>query len=308
MDTRGDVVRLLVNLNARRGRELLAPAQRALAATGLRVQALAVSAPREAGALLRGEVERGAPYVVVGGGDGTLSHAANLLRGTATALGVLPLGTGNTFARSVGVPLDLVGAAQVVAWGETAAVDVGLLETGLPGTGERAFLNSVALGLSAEIARSLTPPLKRRLGLLAWPAVGLGTLRRHRALDLELATGPRTPDRETLRLHTHQLLIANGRYVAGPLRAAPDASVADHRLDVLAFGQGRLLSLLRAGLGWTAGRPALRLSAREVTVRLPGRAWASIDGELLAVTRLDLRVQPGALRVRVPRGFDAGEA
>lgn len=312
METRGDVVRLLVNLNARRGRELLGPAQRALAATGLRVQAVAVRAPWEVGALLRGEVERGAPYVVVGGGDGTLSHAANLLRGTATALGVLPLGTGNTFARSVGVPLDLVGAAQVVAWGQTAAVDVGLLqagklETGLVEPGERVFLNSVALGLSAEIARSLTPPLKRRLGLLAWPAVGLGTLRRHRALDLELATGPRTPDRETLRLHTHQLLIANGRYVAGPLRAAPDASVADHRLDVLAFGQGRLVSLLRAGLGWTAGRPALRLSAREVAVRLPGRAWASIDGELLAVSELDLRVQPGALRVRVPRDFDAGQ-
>ncbi|MBB5235104.1 diacylglycerol/lipid kinase family protein [Deinococcus budaensis] len=306
MNTRGEEATLLVNLRARLGRERLVPARQALAAAGLRVQAVAVTTPREAEALLRREVERGAPYVVVGGGDGTLSHAANLLRGTATALGVLPLGTGNTFARSVGVPLDLVGAAQVAAWGQTAAVDVGLLrDVSLPG--ERAFLNSVALGLSAEIARSLTPRLKRRLGLLAWPAVGLGTLRRHRALDLDLTTGTWTPGRETLRLRTHQLLIANGRYVAGPLRAAPDASVADHRLDVLAFGQGRLISLLRAGLGWTAGRPALRLSAREVTVRLPGRAWASIDGELLAVTRLDLRVQPGALQVRVPRGFDAGE-
>lgn len=291
--TQGDL-KVLVNMNSRRGRTALAPAVEVLAAAGLRVTPLPVDDLRAAEAVLRAEVRRRAPWVVVGGGDGTLSHAANVLAGTETALGVLPLGTGNTFARSVGVPLDLAGAARVVARGETAAVDVGRVNG-------RVFLNSVALGLSAQIARSLTGDLKRRLGLLAWPAVGARVLWRHRALDLTLTSAG-----GTLRLHTHQLLVANGRYVAGPLRAAPDASVADRQLDVLVFGKGRLVSLLRAGIGWTLGDPALRFSTGELTVRTRrGQAWMSVDGEVAPCAALHLQVQPGALRVRVPRGFDA---
>ncbi|BDP44376.1 putative lipid kinase YegS-like protein (plasmid) [Deinococcus aetherius] len=291
--TPGDL-KLLVNANSRRGRVSVGPAVGALAAAGLRVTALVVTDSRAAEDLLRAEVERGAPWVVVGGGDGTLSHAANLLAGTNTALGVLPLGTGNTFARSVGVPLDLARAARVVAQGQTTAVDVGRVNG-------RVFLNSVALGLSAQIARSLDGDLKRRLGLLAWPAVGARVLWRHRALDLTLTSAG-----GTLRLHTHQLLVANGRYVAGPLRAAPGASVADRQLDVLVFGKGRLVSLLRAGIGWTLGDPALRFSTDELSVRTRrGQEWMSVDGEVTLGTALQLRVQAGALRVRVPRGFDA---
>lgn len=79
--------------------------------------------------------------------------------------------------------------------------------------GERVVLNSVALGLSAEIARTLTPDLKRRLGLLAWPVADAKVLWRHRALDLDV-----TRETGQLRLRARQLLVANGRYVAGPLR------------------------------------------------------------------------------------------
>ncbi|GBF07967.1 diacylglycerol kinase family enzyme [Deinococcus aerius] len=287
--------KLLVNLRSRRGAASLAAATEALAAEGLRVTPLPVRGPHEAELILRAEVARGAPCVIVGGGDGTLSHAAGVLARTGTALGVLPLGTGNTFARSVGVPLDLAGAARVIAGGETAAVDVGLLNG-------RPFLNSVALGLSAEIARVLTPALKRRLGLLAWPVVGTQVLGRHHALDLTL-----TSPGGTLRLRTHQLLVANGRYVAGPLRAAPHASVADRQLDVLVFGKGRLIQLLRAGVGWTLGRPALQFSAPRLTVQTRGGPrWASVDGEVMPLTTLDLSVEAAALRVRVPAGFDAG--
>ncbi|WP_264778614.1 diacylglycerol kinase family protein [Deinococcus aetherius] len=141
--------------------------------------------------------------LVVVGGDSTLSHAAGLLAGTGTGLGVLPLETGNTFARSVGVPLDLPGAARLAGGGRAGAA-------GAPGTSPG-------------------------------PDVGGGRA----------------------RLRTHQLLVANGRYVAGPLRAAPGASVADRQLDVLDFGDGRLLSLLRVGLGWAAAGAAAHGGAGE---------------------------------------------
>lgn len=138
----------------------------------------------------------------------------------------------------------------MIATGHTARVDVGLVNG-------RVFLNSVAMGLSAGIARALTPELKRRLGLLAWPVVGARVLWRHRPLNLSV-----TSETGHVRLHTHQVLVANGRYVAGPLRADAEASVADHTLDVLAFGDGRLISLLRVGLGWAAGGRARHFRAR----------------------------------------------
>lgn len=125
---------------------------------------------------------------------------------------------------------------------------------------------------------------------------------RHHSLDLDVSFGA-----QQVRLRTHQFLVANGRYVAGPLCASPGASVADRQLDVLAFGDGRLLSLLQVGLGWAAGGRARHFTAPQVTVRSHGGpVWGSLDGEVLRVSELSLTVAPSALIVTVPGGFDAG--
>ncbi|MFC4454149.1 diacylglycerol/lipid kinase family protein [Deinococcus sonorensis] len=293
-----DPLRLIINTQSRRGRAQLSTAVHALKVNGVEVDLLAATSPAESDAALRAAVERGAASVIVGGGDGTLSHAAQVLAHTGTALGVLPLGTGNTFARSVGVPLDLAGAARVIAAGHRTRIDVGRVNG-------RAFLNSAAMGVSAHIAQALTPELKRRMGLLAWPLVGFQVLRSHQALQLELQL-----PQEQRRVRTHQLLVANGRYVAGPLVAAPDASVQDHRLDVLALGGNRLRSLLRAGLGWaTLGSDRSQSTLRLETQRLcvinqNGPTAVSVDGEIIEAARLDLSVEPRALWVLVPPGFD----
>ena len=295
-------VTLLVNGRAREGEAQFARAGAALRAAGLAVAPRLVLSASHAEDLLRREVDAGAPLVVVGGGDGTLSGAAGVLAGTETALGVLPLGSGNTFARSVGVPRDLAGAARVIAAGSARAVDVGLVNG-------RVFLNSVALGVSADLARELSPEIKERLGLLAWPIVGARELWRHRALDLTLEHGG-----ERRRLRTHQLSLVNGRYLAGPLLATPDASVRDRTLDVLAFGGAGLPSLLLNAVGWALaarrGWPGVRLfGARRVRVELPqGEAWLSADGEVLRVNALDISLWPGALRVMTPGGFDPERA
>jgi len=286
---------LLVNTHSRRGRGLLGTCVRALEARGLRVRVAAASCHEEAAAVLRSEVAARAPLVIVGGGDGTLSHAAGVLAGTGTALGVLPLGSGNTFARSVGVPRSVGGAARVIAGGRVQRVDVGRVNGS-------AFLNSVALGFSAEIARTLNSRVKRRLGLLAWPYVGLRVLRTHQPIDVRV-----TLDTDVFDVHTHQLLVANGRYVAGPLKVTRDASVVDDRLDVLALGDGRLWSLARVGFGWAAGARAWHASTSSVLIESHrGDTWISVDGEVSRASRLLISVDANALAVLVPAGFNGG--
>ncbi len=314
-------VALIVNVNARRGAQALSEATTLLRSRGVAVRPLATADQAQADAALRSEVQRGAAYVVVGGGDGTLSHAAGLLVGSRTALGVLPLGTGNTFARSVGVPLSLWDAARIIAGGRQARVDVGRVVMGGAGspTTEQVFLNSVGLGYSAEIARQLGGETKRRLGLLAWPVVGSQVMFGHRPLDLDLSLdlefsrdlnlSAGEPGQQALRrVRSHQLLIANGRYVAGPLKVAPDAAVDDHRLDILSFGTTSLASASAAALRWALGRGGAALAARQLRIRSRrGPVWVSVDGEVSRCAELELSVQPSALSVLVPDGFEGSE-
>jgi YegS/Rv2252/BmrU family lipid kinase len=292
----------VANGHSRRGREAFQEAQSALTKHGIALsEARLVQEPDECRRLLAREIAAGARAVIVGGGDGTLSQCAGQLAGTDVAMGVLPLGTGNTFARSLGVAPDLDEAAQVIANGRAVAVDVGRVNG-------RVFLNSVALGLSVDIARALSPELKSRLGLMAWPAIGARVLAGHRPVSLRL-TSPELA--RTVR--THQIVVANGRYVAGPILATPDASLQNARLVVFALGGARMGQLFKAVMEWMTHRSLLSPEARffeteKLMIISTGRALlASVDGETCEKTPLKLEVVPRALRVLVPAGFVADE-
>jgi YegS/Rv2252/BmrU family lipid kinase len=284
----------LVNVNSRRGREARDEAVAALEAAGLSVAPRDVRSEEEAAEALRAEVARGAPFVVVGGGDGTLSSAAGVLAGTDTALAALPMGTGNTFARSLGLPLDLAEAARALAGGRVERADAGRVNG-------QVFLNSVTLGLSGSIADALDHETKRRLGLLAWPVVGARILLTRRPMRLRITATDRT-----FVLRTRQLVVANGKYVAGPLAASPAASLENGVLEVFALGGASLGSLARGALRWLLGRhreaPEARyFQTRRLRVESLGRPVpADVDGEIRGTTPLSIEAVPGALPVVVP--------
>ena len=133
-------------------------------------------------------VESDPDLLVVGGGDGTIGCAAGLVAHTGTALGVLPLGTANDFARTLEIPANLTGAVDTLLHGNVVDVDLGTVDG-------RAFLNVASLGLSVAVTRQLTPRLKHRLGRFAYPAATLAAYRRHRPfaarLELDDGHGPR---------------------------------------------------------------------------------------------------------------------
>ena len=150
----------------------------------------------------------------------SLAAAAGVLAGTRAALGVLPLGTANDFARTLHIPDDLEGALRVIARGAVRAVDVAWL-------GDRAFLNAASLGVSSELTRRLEDGLKRRAGKLAYPVAAPAAAVGQPAFKLRIELDGRVIADDAL-----QVVVGNGRYHGGGRLIAPRARIDDHRLDV----------------------------------------------------------------------------
>src|SRR5919112_6704699 len=113
---------LIVNTPSRSGAETFEPAREKLIGAGIElIDARSVDEPETLPGEVRSAVDR-APMVIVGGGDGTLSKAVDHFLGKDTVFALLPLGTANSFARTIGIPLELDGAVEVIAHGETRRI------------------------------------------------------------------------------------------------------------------------------------------------------------------------------------------
>ena len=118
-------------------------------------------------------------------------------------------------------------------------------------------------------------------------------------------------EEKSFAVRTHQLLVVNGRYVAGPIAAAPDASVQDHAFDVFVLGGAHKGTLLRATWNWLTHRHLFSVENRYFTTKklrvesTRRSVEANVDGDINDRTPLELEILPAALRVVVPRGFDA---
>ncbi|GAO39550.1 hypothetical protein SCH01S_34_00030 [Sphingomonas changbaiensis NBRC 104936] len=284
---------LVVNAKSRKGRDLFAQACERLRARGIELtDAHAVRDPRELRPTIRRVLAAGPPMVIVGGGDGTLSSAVDDFVPHDTVFALLPLGTANSFARTLGIPLDLEGAIDVIASGERRRIDLGMIDRDY-------FANAAAIGMSPLIAETIPHGLKRylgRVGYFGWAAVQFLRFR-----PFELTVGNETIDAVEVR-------IANGRYHGGT------KLVDDARLDSGEIVVQAVIGDTRHRLVWSWAASILRLRARKRTVRefhgaelristdppLP----ISIDGEVLARTPCTARVARGVIEVAAPRRPD----
>lgn len=264
----------------------------------------------DASGLARRGREEGASEIVSAGGDGTLNEVVNGLAPFAGAksrppptVGLLPLGTGNDAARSLGVPLDLREARSVLDRGTTRRVDVGHVT----GERDRYFVNSVIGGVGGLVERRLTGRLKRWLGRYSYLFAAVSALRRptrHR-VRLEWAEGEQSMEMSAL-----SVIVANGSFAGAGIPVAPGARVDDGRLDavVIEAGAARRIPGLVADVlrGRHIGRDDVRhVRASSLSVQARPPMWASLDGEVLGDEELELSVIPGALRVRAASGGGA---
>lgn len=269
------------------------PALEALAEAGLETEVQALRDATEDA--LRAAIDA-ADIVIAAGGDGTVRSVAGLVRGPHRPLGLLPLGTANDFARTLGLNGDLLRAAHAIAGGRTARADLGLIN-GMP------FLNVASFGLSARVHRRLDRSSKSLWGPLSYARAGLGVLVRRRVFGLTLRI-----DGEEHRLHVIQAGIANGRFQGGGAVVHPEAGLHDGMLHVYAIEQRSLLQLLVMALSvktqghrWWKGVHLFEGRRVEVFTALP--LDISVDGDLIATTPAVCEVAAGALDVFIPEDF-----
>jgi diacylglycerol kinase (ATP) len=288
---------LVVNVRSRRGRRHFSEVRDRLRAAGLDLMAVwPVSDPAQLPHTIASAASCGADLVVVGGGDGTLSEAAHQLAHRDVCLGVLPLGTTNNFARSLGLPLNLSGALRTLTEGKVADVDLGHVAG-------RHFANLTSLGLSVLVAEHVPHRLKRILGRAAYPLTALALLPRHQPFSARL-----TVDGELHELATHQLNIANGSFHAGRAIAA-DAGVDDRLLVVYRLGDANRLRLTAATVRQAVlgpYRPLARTpfrTADRLSLETDPPLDLDIDGEIRGRTPVEINLEANALRVMVGPAF-----
>ncbi|MER7458749.1 diacylglycerol kinase family protein [Micromonospora sp. NPDC126480] len=285
---------LVVNARSRRGRHQYERARSRLLAAGFDLLAACpVDRPGQLEESLAEAAGLGPDLLVAGGGDGTVSTAARLLAHRDVALGVLPLGTTNNFARTVGVPLDLDAAVAVLSDGKVIDVDLGLV-------GDLRFTNHVGVGLSADVMAGTPARLKRLGGRLAYPVTALALLARHRPLRARVRAEGREHE-----FVTHQLYVANGGFHAGrPITA--DANADDRLLVAYPVGGPDRRGLLRdtARNAATGHRRTLVdepfLAVRQLWLETDRPAPVEVDGELYGETPIRIGLDANALRVMAP--------
>lgn len=259
--------------------------------------------------MARDAVAAGCGVVIAVGGDGTVRAVAEGLAGTEAVLGIVPQGTGNLLARNLEVPLDDIPAAlERIRDGEERAIDLGWVV--LDGS-ERAFAVMVGFGVDAQMLVETDDDLKERAGWLAYiEAMGralAGT--EMTGITITLDNG----QKQEVRGHT--LLIGNCGMVQGGIRLLPDATLDDGRLDLLLISSDGALQwmdtvrsvvwdngirrLLTRGQEAVSTESARHLTAEHILVELSEPQQFEIDGEEMGeVSSFEVRVQPGAVRVR----------
>lgn len=288
-------VALIVNRRARRGDEQFALAQRLLADAGVATRhATAIDDPAAIGAAVTEALRTAPDALVVGGGDGTVASVAAQLRNRAVPLGILPLGTANSFARSLGIPTALEDAVATIAAGHVVEVDLGRV-------GNAYFANSAAIGLAGDVADDDLSLLKRRFGRLGYLLGGLPRFLAHRPFHACIVADGVTHEFQAL-----EIVIANGRYHGGVL-VTWQAHVDSHELVARVVKGATPWQLAHAWLRSAVGRPAGRERVELVHFRAahvetrPSQAVA-VDGEPIAHTPIDVAVAAAALRLYAPPG------
>jgi diacylglycerol kinase (ATP) len=287
---------LLVNPKARRGTESLDAVIGRLHKGGLDVTVEPFSALPEIGRDIA-RLRDSADMIVLCGGDGSISSGAMAVMESGLPLGIMPLGTANDLARTLGIPMDLAGAADVILAGNTRRIDLGSVNG-------HAFFNVASIGLSADLAAGIEPGLKKRFGRFGYALGAARVLMKARPFRATIREKG-----ERIEVKTFQIAVGNGRHYGGGNVVEASAEIDDGHLDLYSLELHtvwQLALMLRSFRSGEHGAWSEVATARgtEFEIRTRRPMAVNADGELIAETPAIFKVHPGAVSVLAPP--DAG--
>ena len=285
---------LVVNAHSRKGRDAFDEAREKLASAGVKlIDCHAVEDPEKMDATVKAAIAK-APMVIVGGGDGSLSSTVDHFLGADTVFAILPLGTANSFARTLCIPLDLDGAIDVIANGQRRRIDLGCIDGDF-------FANAAAMGLSPLIADTVPHNLKKYLGMVGYLIWAVRVAIKFRPFRLTVEQ-----DGKRTSVWATEARIANGTHHGG-VELVESAEIDSGEIVVQAVTGKSVF-----GLAWSWFATLFKLSHRERTVtefrgrklrvETRPRQKISVDGEVSAKTPVTVTVARGAIEVAAPPG------
>lgn len=284
---------LITNAHSRNGAEVTAKARELLPQRGISiVEALTAPNGKALLKMVKRAVKSGRRLIVVIGGDGSQTSAVRALAHTKAVLGVLPAGTGNSFALSLGIH-SVDEALEAIVSGREARVDLGIAN----GT---YFANFATIGLPSVAADETPRGLKKLLGPIAYGIAGINALRSDPAFRLRVKW-----KKNRLEFQAHQAIVASGRYY-GHEPLVPDARIDDGLLAFFATAAQGQMDIVRTNAALVRGdqtslpnaqyfqSPAIELDCKP-------RQLVSVDGKALTKTPVRFEIAHAALRVFVPQ-------
>jgi diacylglycerol kinase (ATP) len=280
----------------------------ALAVRGMReivvIEVGTIDGVREAA---QSAVVGGSSVVVLAGGDGTIRDAAGVLAGTGISVAIVPCGTGNLYASSIGLSRDLREAYAAIASGLPRPFDTAEVVVTPDGEGPQAAVPCIVAcgtGFDARLIAATSPAMKARYGVAAYFLSAARMLPHLTAHPTVL-----TIDGERSELEASVVLVANcGEAIPGRLRPRLPIDASDGQLHVFVLPRGGIIHGIRGALelmlaesaGISASGSAMRFAGQRVSVEVSPAQPTQLDGDAFPPASLDAHVRPGALPVLLP--------
>ena len=244
-------------------------------------------------------IQQGQDLVVAAGGDGTLNEVINGIAPFADRIqiGLVPLGTGNDFARTLALPGSIEDCIQILRTGKTRAIDL----VRVTSDQVRYFVNVSAGGFSGTVNEKLTPEIKKTWGPLAYlrsAAAAFPELRSYRTTIV-------LDDGAPFQANLYNAIIANGRFVAGGTEVAPEAVADDGLLDLILVLRKPVSEIAVVIAQMLAGKHLgnhgiVFQRAKKILVSSNPGMWFNVDGELVGNEPALFEALPQVLRFVVP--------
>ncbi|MDX1539400.1 lipid kinase [Arsukibacterium sp.] len=228
--------------------------------------------------------------VIIAGGDGTISSALASVKKHQRTLAILPLGTANDFARSLGIPQDILAATETIVAGKRQRINLATVNGNY-------FVNVAHIGLGVDVTHELTPETKKYFGVFAYLGAFFSAIKRNRSFKINLKA-----DDWNCSVRVIHLAVGNGRFYGGGNIVDNTSTLLDGQLSLFCIKPQRWWQLLLLGPSLRNGdlRTAERVickTARKISINTTKPIELNADGEYKTKTPAEFAVMPEAIEV-----------